>query len=109
MEWAIVAGWTGRLDFQLLTSGQAQAVDVSGGDTLSAYVRDRNGCAVTSSTSALTIISSASGHVGFSPCTSSLLVAGLSPYTFRVHFLDTASKVVFFPNADAVALKVRSA
>src|SRR3990167_1651750 len=107
MEIPIIAGWTGRLDFQLLSSGIAQSIDT--GDVLSAYVRDRNGCAVTSSTSALTIISSASGHVGFSPCTSSLLVAGLSPYTFRVHFLDTASKVVFFPNADAVALKVRSA
>src|SRR3990167_6357367 len=109
MQWDIVEGWTGLLDFQLLSSELAQAVDVAGGDTLSAYVRDRNGCAVTSSTGALTIISSDSGHVGFSPCTSSLFVAGLSPYTFRVHFLDTASKVVFFPNADAVALKVRSA
>ena len=107
MQWEIVDGWTGRLDFQLLSSALAQSIDT--GDILSAYVRDRNGCAVTSSTDALTIISSASGHVGYTPCTSSLLTAGLSPYTFRVHFRDAAGKFVFFPNADAVAVKVRSA
>ena len=102
----IVEGWTGRLDFQLQVC--STSLSISANDTVSAWLHDRTGATVTTSTGTITEVAATCGHVGFTVCTSCHYKATLSPYTLRFHIKDAAGLVVLFPNADAVVIQVRS-
>ena len=64
---------------------------------------------VTTSTGTVTEVTASCGHVGFSVCTSCQFRASLSPYELRFHVKDVNDKVVFFPSADPILVRVRSA
>lgn len=102
----IVEGWTGPLDWQLQTC--STSFSIAGTDHVAAYIYDRNEVVVTTSTGVITEVTAACGHVRFAPCTSCQFKAANSPYTMRFRVQDSAGTVVFFPNADAIYLKVRS-
>ena len=103
----VVEGWTGRLDFQLLVC--STSLSISANDTVSAWSHDRSGAVVTTSTGTITEVTATCGHVGFTVCTSCHFRASLSPYTLRFHVKDVVDKVVFFPSADPILIRVRSA
>ena len=103
----VVEGWTGRLDFQLLVC--STSLSISANDTVSAWYHDRSGAVVTTSTGTITEVTASCGHVGFTVCTSCHFRVGLSPYTLRFHVKNVLGKVVFFPAADPILIKVRSA
>ena len=102
----VVEGWTGRLDFQLQMC--STSVNLGATDIVSAWLYDRTLTVVTTSTGTITEVTASCGHVAFSVCTSCQFKATLSPYSLRFHIKDTNSKVVFFPNAEAILVKVRS-
>lgn len=102
----VVEGWTSRLDFQLLSDGIKHSL--STGDVHSAYLFDKNGDVISTTTASITIVASACGHLGFT-ASSCMFKAGLAPYTMRFAEKDTNGLWAFFPNADPITIGVRSA
>lgn len=102
----LVEGWTSRLDFQLLSDGVKHSL--STGDVHAAYLFDKNGDPVTTSTSQITIVAAACGSIGFT-ASSCYWHAGLAPYTLRFAEKDSNGLWAFFPNADPITIGVRSA
>lgn len=98
----LVEGWTGPLDFALLTDGAA----LNGtGLTVTLALRDRSE-GVVNVTGNVAWLVQASGTVRFSPSAEDLKAAR-SPYQARFKVTDGSSKDVFFPNAEPMKWVVR--
>ena len=106
MSWLIeiVEGWTDPLPFTLKADGTA--VDLTG-FTVTATLRDCNGTLV-DTTSDVTVTGTTSGQVEYAP-DSADFDADLSPYAIRFKAVDSTGNIVYFPNAAASLIKVRSA
>ncbi len=92
----IVEGWTGALPFTLNADGVA--VDLTG-LTVQIVLKDCNNTVVQDSTANLTVSSSGTGYVSFSPSSSQFLAAK-TPYKIRFRVTDALTKQVYFPNVD---------
>ena len=103
----LVSGWTGRLDFQLLTDGTP--VSLSTADKVSPFLVDKNGAETAVSSSDITVITASSGAVGYNPASTNVFSAGVQPYTLRFKVVDVNSKIVYYPNADPMTIGVKSA
>jgi len=100
----IVEGWTSPMPFTL--KGNGTPIDLSG-MTVTLSLKDRRGASVDTA-GKVTVTSAIDGEVTFSPAVGDLR-AGSSPYAARFQVTDSNSKVLFVPNAEADAWKVRPA
>lgn len=98
---SIVEGWTGPLDFQLLSDGSAQVLT---GITVTGQAMNRLKASVDLS-SDVAILSATGGTVRILPDTSDFS-AEQSPYELRFRATD-ATGIVFFPSEEPIQLLVR--
>ena len=98
-QFDVAEGWTGRLDFQLRSSGAS--VDLTG-CTVALRLLDESGVVVVASSNSaqVSLVTTTCGIVGFAPC-STQLNADLGPYTARFKVWDGTGKIVFFPSGKA--------
>jgi hypothetical protein len=99
----IVEGWTGPLDFELLSDGTPQnltSIGVSG----RALDRDKQSVTLTSD---VTIVTATEGLVRLTPDTGDFSASG-SPYELRFMATDGAGGIVFYPSGEGITLIVRS-
>lgn len=101
----VVEGWTGALPFTLKADGSP--VDLTG-MTVHIILKDRAGTLVKDTTMGITLSTSSTGQVSYSPGTSSgdLFQAAKTPYYIRFRVTDALSKTVYFPNGDEDIIKV---
>jgi hypothetical protein len=97
----IVEGWTGALDFSLLSDGAPQSLT---GLTVTGQAVNRLREVVDLS-SDVTVLSATAGTVRLLPDTTDFLAAQ-SPYELRFRATD-ATSIVFFPSEEAVSVIVR--
>ena len=97
-----VEGWTGALDFELLSDGVAQNLTST---TVTGQARNRLNQTVDLS-SDLTVTGTTSGQVRLTPDTGDFPANG-SPYELRFKVVDQASSIVFYPSGEALTLIVR--
>jgi hypothetical protein len=93
----VVAGQTEPISVQLLAD--ARPVDLTGATT-TLVVRDKTGTLVDTSAGVITILDAPLGKVRYSP-PASFFDATLSPYVGHWRVVDTAARVMFWPNREA--------
>lgn len=90
----IVHGWTGPLDFQLMTNGSA--TDLTG-STVTLVLEDANGDAIVY-TGVVSVQEAATGKVRFTPAATDIaFVNGTMRARWKV---TTGSQVVYFPSGN---------
>jgi hypothetical protein len=104
MSTDVIEAWTGPVDYQLRVNGAP--LDLSG-MTVELILR-RADRSIVSSTGDVSILSATDGTVRYLPDANDF-VARRGPYLARFKVTDALSRVVFFPNAEAEVITVRSA